>query len=103
MKRVVMIVVAVAVVGIGGVVAFRGGALPVETMQVKPITVREFVADNAKTRLANIYIIDMPVSGTLKRMEIEVGDNVEKGQIIAQIDPFDLTQEIRQVEARIMQ
>ncbi len=103
MKRVLMIVVAVVVVGVGGVVAFRGQALPVETMQLKPITVREFVADDAKTRLADEYIIDMPVSGTLKRMEVEVGDHVEKGQVVAHIDPYALKQEIRKIEAHITQ
>ena len=103
MKRVLIIVVVVAVVGVGGVVAFMGGAIPVEMMQVKPITVREFVTEDAKTRLADEFIVDMPVSGTLKRMQIEVGDHVEKGQVVAHIDPYDLKQEIRKIEAHVAQ
>ena len=103
MKRVLIIIAVVAVVGAGGMVAFMGGAIPVEMMEAAPITVREFVTDDAKTRLADEYIIDMPVSGTLKRMEVEVGDQVEKGQVVAHIDPYDLKQEIRKIEAHIAQ
>ena len=103
MKRVLIIIAVVAVVGAGGMVAFMGGAIPVEMMEAAPITVREFVTDDAKTRLADEYIIDMPVSGTLMRMEVEVGDQVEKGQVVAHIDPYDLKQEIRKIEAHIAQ
>ena len=103
MKRVLIILVVAAVVGAGGVVAFRGQAIPVEMMRVEPITVREFVADDAKTRLADEYIIDMPVSGTLYRMTLEVGDEVEMGQVVAHIDPYDLKQEVRKIEAQIAQ
>ncbi len=103
MKRVVVIVIVVAVVGVGGVVAFMGQAIPVEMMQAELTTVREYVAEDAKTRLADEYIVDMPVAGTLKRMEIDVGDHIEKGQVVAHIDPYDLKQEIRQFEARIKQ
>lgn len=103
MKRVVISVVVIAVVGGGGVVAFKGQAIPVEMMQAQAITVREFVADDAKTRLGDEYIIDMPISGTLARMELEVGDEVQHGQVVARIDPYDLQQEILQVKARIAQ
>lgn len=103
MKRIVWIVVAVAVVGAITVMSFLGGAIPVEMLEVSTATVRDYVADDAKTRLADEYIIDMPVSGTVERIQLEVGDDVEQGQVVARIDPYDLKQEIVQVEARIAQ
>ena len=102
MKR-VLIVIIVGGAAVAGVVAFLRQALPVEMEPASIVTVREYVTDDAKTRLANEYIIDMPVSGTLIRMTLEVGDEVEEGQVVAHIDPYDLKQEIRQIEARIAQ
>lgn len=103
MKRVVVSVIVVAGAGVAGFVAIVGQALPVEMETASVVTVREYVADDAKTRLADEYIVDMPVSGTLIRIMLEVGDEVQMGQIVAHIDPYDLKQEILKIEAQIAQ
>ncbi len=103
MKRAIIVAVVVVGAGVAGYVALVGQALPVEMEAASVVTVREYVTDDAKTRLADEYIVDMPVSGTLKRMTLEVGDEVEEGRVVAHIDPYDLKQEILQIEARIAQ
>ena len=103
MKRTVWIAVIGAVVVAGAVVVFLGQALPVEMARVEVMTVHEYVSDDARTRLADEYIVDMPISGTVGRLGLEVGDYAERGQIIARIDAYDLEQQIRQIEARIAQ
>lgn len=102
MKKVTWTLVAVVVLGFA-VVAFRSPGIPVELTTVAMTSVVEYIAEDAKTRLANEYVIDMPVSGTAQRIELEVGDYVEAGQIVARIDPYDLGQRIREVMARIDQ
>lgn len=96
-------IIAVVVVVLGGYFAFQTPPLMVEMTEVTNQTVYEYVIEDAKTRLDSEYIIDMPVAGTLERIKLEVGDEVQAGQIIAYIDPLPLEQEIRQVEALIKQ
>jgi len=103
MKRIIIIGVLVAVLGGGGMVAMLGQALPVEMVSVSVQTVREFVAEDAKTRLADEYIVDMPISGTVERLALDVGMQVKQGEVVARIDAYELTQQIRQIEAQILQ
>lgn len=103
MKRAIIIAVIVIAIAVGGFIALRGPAIAVEMTTPQRMTVREYVAEDAKTRLADEYIVDMPVAGTVERIDLEVGDDVKQGQVIARVDPYDLEQQIRQVEAEIAQ
>lgn len=103
MKKYIIIGVIAVLVVAGILVAVFGSAVPVQTTQPVTMTVREYVAEDAKTRLANEYVVDMPVSGTLIRIDLEEGDYVEKGQVVARVDPYVLQQRIRQVDAQIAQ
>lgn len=101
-KYIILGAIAVAVIA-GVTIAIRGAAVPVQTTQPVTMTVREYVAEDAKTRLAKEYIVDMPVSGTVLRIELEEGDYVEKDQVVARVDPYDLQQRYRSVQAQIAQ
>lgn len=103
MKKYIVIGVIAVVALAGAFVALRGPAVAVATTHPKRLDVRAYVAEDAKTRLAYEYVIDMPVSGTLERIQLEVGDYVEKGQVVAVIDPYDLKQRLQQAEAQIKQ
>lgn len=102
-KKYLIIGVVVLAVLAGAFVALRGPAVAVVTAHPQRTDVRAYVAEDAKTRLNYEYIVDMPVSGTLRRIQLEEGDYVEKGQVIAEVDPYDLTQRAQQVEAQIKQ
>jgi HlyD family secretion protein len=67
------------------------------------MTVREYIAEEAKTRLAKEYLLSAPVAGTALRIELEPGDLVEAGQVVAKIDPFPIEQQIKALDARIAQ
>lgn len=100
MKRLVIVLVAVVVIGLG-YTAMQGQNVAVEMTEVTRELVYEYIAEDAKTRLDDEYIIDMPIAGTVERMGLEIGDWVEAGQTIATIDTFTLEQEILQIEASI--
>ena len=102
-KRYLIIGAIVLAVLAGAFVAFRGPSVAIAVARPQRLDVRAYVAEDAKTRLAYEYIVDMPVSGTLNRIKLEVGDYVEKGQVIAEVDPYDLQQRLQQVEAQIKQ
>lgn len=102
MKRIGIGLLLVAIAGVL-FTAMRGKSIVVEMSEVTRETVYEYIIEDAKTRLDDEYMIDMPISGTVERMTLEIGDVVTKGDIIAQVDPYALQQEIRQVEALIRQ
>ncbi len=84
-------------------VALRGGSLPVVLANLEHRSVREYISEDAKTRLADEYILDLPVSGTVERIALEVGDFVEAGDVVVSMDPYELEQRIHEVDARIAQ
>lgn len=104
MKKKYLIIGAIVLAVLAGAfVAVRGPSVAVAIAHPQRLDVRAYVAEDAKTRLAYEYVVDMPVSGTLNRIQLEVGDYVEKGQVIAGVDPYDLSQRLQQVEAQIQQ
>jgi HlyD family secretion protein len=103
MKRLIIVGIIVVVVGGMGYVSFMGQAISVEMAEVTTTSVYEYISEDAKTRLDDEYIVDMPVMGTLERMDVEIGDMVKKGQLIGLVDPYSMKQQILQVKAMIKQ
>ncbi len=108
-KRKVLATCGVAVTTFAVVLVFREKPLEVEVTVPAVRPVQEYITEDAKTRLSNEYIVDMPISGTVtvaqgpNQRAWEIGDEVEKGACLAQIDPFDLERQIAGVEALIRQ
>jgi len=95
-------ILAVVVVA-GALFALLYNPLPVEMTEVTQRTVREFIAEDAKTRLDDEYTIAMPISGTLFAPDVEIGDEVEVGMCVARIDEFPLEQQIKSSKALLAQ
>jgi HlyD family secretion protein len=73
------------------------GALPTAVAEVRDITVS--VQANGVLRPVKVIEIKSKASGEILDMPVEVGDFVEAGDLIAQIDTNILDQELRQVQA----
>lgn len=101
MKRIVWGVGIASLVIAGAIIMIRGGAVPVEMGAPVTTTVREYIAEDARTRLANEYTVDMPISGTADRIAFEIGDHLEQGQTITHIDAYPIEQRIKEVQALI--
>lgn len=92
--------VAIAVVVLGGVVyVWRGKSVLVETAVVTRQDVREYIAEDGKTRLAREYLVDVPVAGRVDRIALNEGDTVKQGECIVTVDAFALKQQIAATEA----
>ena len=102
MRRVVWAVLIIALAA-GAVVALRPRPLIIEMGTPVQRTVREYIAEEAKTRLAKEYVVDLPVSGTVERIPWEIGDHVEAGEVLARMDSYALEQQVRGLESRITQ
>ena len=101
-KYVVWLAIGALIVG-GATVAIRGSSIAVETGRPTLMTVYEYIAEDGKTRLADTYLVDMPISGTIEAITLEVGDIVKKGDLIAQVESYPIEQRVRELESMIAQ
>jgi HlyD family secretion protein len=92
-----------AAAALAAYVALRPQPLLLETGPVVRGPAREYVTEEARTRLPQEYLIAMPDAGELRRITLEPGDVVTKDQVIAQLDDFDLQRELAGVDALIAQ
>jgi len=102
-KRLIIGAVVAVVAAIAGYLSLRGPVLPVAVTGAVRRDVSEYVAEDAKTRLHDEYVIDMPVSGTVERIALDVGDEIKEGDVLARVDPYDLERQIEATEALVEQ
>src|SRR5688572_30982816 len=69
------------------VLAFLPDPLPVETATVEQGPLQVIVEEEGETRIEDRYIITSPVLAYARRIELEVGDRVEAGQPLVQLEP----------------
>ena len=82
------------------------GAIQPTLVEMGPVernTVREYVSEEAKTQLAREYLIDLPESGTVEPITLEVGDVVQAGDVVARMETYELEQQLASVEAQMAQ
>ncbi len=95
-----MVILALAA---GAVVALRPRPVLVAYGRPVRMTVREYIAEDAETQLARTYTVDMPVSGTVSRIEWEVGDIVQQGEALTRVESLPIEQQIKGLEALVAQ
>lgn len=71
----------------------------VEASQAKTGVIREFIDEQAKTRLPQTYLVTMPFSGRIEPITLTEGTAVEKGQVVAQMVARDLKLAVEQANA----
>lgn len=73
--------------------ALSGGfasAVIVEAAPAKVGPIREFIDEQAKTRLPQTYLVTMPITGRIEAISLVEGTRVAKDQVVARIVPRDL-------------
>jgi HlyD family secretion protein len=68
--------------------AFLPRPVPVETATVSKGPLRVTVEEEGKTRLRDRFVVSAPVAGYARRVGLEVGDPVAKGQALATLEPL---------------
>lgn len=102
-KRLIIGAIVAVVALVAGYISLRGPVLPVAVTEASLRHVSEYVAEDAKTRLHDEYTIDMPVSGTVERIALDVGVEVKAGEVLARVDQYSLERQIEATEALIEQ
>ena len=78
-----------------------GAGQPVETATVRPGTVRAMIEELGETRLPRTFVVSMPVEGRLLPIELDEGDSVSAGEVVARVDTLALASLVDQERARI--
>lgn len=86
-RRIVIIAVALLIVA-ALIYGFLPKPLPVDIAKVATGALRVTIDEEAKTRVKDRFVISAPVAGYMRRIELEVGDRVGKGQKVAEIEPL---------------
>src|SRR4030065_2644981 len=83
----IIIAVAVAVI-----LLFADGFLPrtvpVDAAKASRGYMSVTVDEEGKTRIRDKYVISAPVSGFMRRIRLEAGDLVKKGQVVVELEPL---------------
>lgn len=89
--------------GVAGLVIFALCPTPVtvDLGQVEQGSLRVTVDAEGKTRVRDRFIIAAPVSGRLARIDLESGDSVQEGTVIARIDSLPFNAEVQAAQARL--
>jgi len=70
--------------------AFRPQPVPVDLVRVERGPMLETVDEEGETRVRDVFVLSAPVGGRLRRIELDVGDEVISDQtVVAQIEPAD--------------
>ncbi|WP_018716810.1 efflux RND transporter periplasmic adaptor subunit [Arhodomonas aquaeolei] len=85
-RRIAGAVLAVAVLG-GLVYAFLPAPAPVSLAVVARGPLAVTVEREGQTRVRDRYVVAAPVSGALRRIDLDVGDAVGPGTVLTRIDP----------------
>ncbi|GAB4237080.1 MAG: HlyD family efflux transporter periplasmic adaptor subunit [Elainellaceae cyanobacterium] len=99
-RRWIYIVLGLAAAG-AVIVLFRPTPTAVDLATIEQGELEVTIAEEGKTRVRDRFVISAPVAGRMQRITLEEGDQVEAGQVVAQIDPLPLNSEVRSLQAQI--
>src|SRR3972149_6863716 len=84
----ILLIVLLLLVALALLWAFLPRAVPVETAKVSRGPLRVTVEEEGKAPLRARFVISAPVAGYARRVALEVGDPVKRGQAVAEIEPM---------------
>ncbi len=62
--------------------------VPVDMIKAQRGTMKVTVEEEGKTRVKDRFVLSAPVAGFMKRMAMDVGDVVQQGQILVELEPL---------------
>jgi HlyD family secretion protein len=90
-RRRILVITVIAAIVLAVVYGFMPKPVPVDAVPVKKGPLRVTVDEEGKTRVRDRFVISAPVAGYLRRVELNVGDSVARGQVVAELEPLRST------------
>src|SRR5215207_5014943 len=104
-EKVISLVAAVSIIG-GGFYWFAGAAQKPREERFRPVavtqeTIEEVITAQGKLEPKEYVDVGTQVSGQLKKIHVDIGDTVTKGQLLAEIDPRVYQAQVEAGEAKL--
>jgi HlyD family secretion protein len=90
-RRRVFVVTVGVLVSLALVYGFMSKPVTVDTVKAARGPLRVTVEEEGRTRVKDRFVVSAPVPGYLRRIELDVGDVVHKGQQVAMLEPLRST------------
>jgi HlyD family secretion protein len=90
-RRRILVITVIAAIVLAVVYGFMPKPVPVDAVPAKKGPLRMTVYEEGKTRVRDRFVISAPVAGYLRRVELNVGDSVARGQVVAELEPLRST------------
>ena len=87
-SRWITIIVIVVLVILAVVYGFIPKPVSVDVIKVSRGSLKVTVEEEGKTRVSDRFVLSAPVAGYMRRIELEVGVPVTKGQKVAELEPL---------------
>lgn len=87
-KRWITIIIVTLLVIASVIYGFIPKPVPVDLANVSRGTMSVVVEEEGKTRVKERFVISAPVAGYMRRINLEIGDPVGKGQAVAELEPL---------------
>lgn len=76
-------------------------SISVETQEIGPETIEQYINVSSKVTANNEVLVMPKVSGTVKKVYVNLGDTVKAGDILFEIDASDLRSQIIQLQTSV--
>ncbi|MBZ0105627.1 MAG: efflux RND transporter periplasmic adaptor subunit [Sulfuricella denitrificans] len=103
-RKLFLILFLVFLLGLFGFVALRSGPLapvPVTVLSVKQESVTPALFGIGTVEARYAYLIGPTFAGRVRQVGVQVGDRVQAGQVVAEMDPVDLDDRVSSQQAAI--
>lgn len=95
----------IVALGLGAAIALvwalRPAPIRVDVARVERGQLQVTVEAEGKTRVRSRYVVAAPVAGRLNRIDLDPGDAVQRGEIVARIDALPQTARVQEARARL--
>ncbi|WP_027184437.1 efflux RND transporter periplasmic adaptor subunit [Desulfovibrio inopinatus] len=98
-KYMIWTLVIVALVAAGWYAFANQPGLLVKTALVSPKNIAAYVEERARTTLPRTYRVTMPFPATVMPIDVQAGDRVHSGQVVASLEMDDIKTELSLAEA----
>lgn len=91
LRRRIVIAIVLAAVILAVAYGFLPKPVPVDIVKASRGALKVTIEEEGKTRVKDRFVISAPVAGYMRRIKLEVGDLVKKGEAVAELEPLRST------------
>jgi HlyD family secretion protein len=88
LRRWIVVITVSAVVLLAIVYGFMPKPVPVDLVKVSRGPFKVTVEEEGRTRVKDRFVVSAPVAGFMRRIQLEVGDRIQKGQSLVELEPL---------------